>query len=93
MLDPKKLKGRAQCAWCANTSFTKNTATPKPDRLCPECGKFPSNERPPCYHCFAVGNTIEECPEGLGKSWSEEFLSAKAEIDAKMEKDFPTWIQ
>ncbi len=47
----------------------------------PQCGKFPSNEGQPCYHCFAVGNTIDECAECSGKQWSEEFLSAKAEIE------------
>jgi len=35
----------------------------------------------PRYHCFTVGNTIDECPECLGKPWSEEFLSVKAEIE------------
>jgi len=48
---------------------------------CPDCGKFPSNEGGSCYHCFSVGNTIDECPECLAKPWSDEFLSAKAEIE------------
>ena len=30
---------------------------------------------------FAVGNTIDECPECAGKPWSEEFLEAKEEIE------------
>jgi hypothetical protein len=49
---------------------------------CKTCGKFPGNSSEgTCYHCFAVGNTIDECPECLGKPWSEEFLEAKAEIE------------
>ena len=48
---------------------------------CPQCGKFVSNEGGACYHCFAVGNTIDECAECSGKPWSEEFLCAKAEIE------------
>jgi hypothetical protein len=34
-----------------------------------------------CYHCFAIGGTIGECPECAGKPWSEEFLEAKNEIE------------
>ena len=56
---------------------------------CPECGRFPSNEGKPCYHCFSVGNIVNECAECSGKSWSEEFLSAKAEI----ERSLPESIQ
>jgi hypothetical protein len=44
--------------------------------------KFPGNSSDgTCYHCFAVGGTIEECPECVGKPWSEEFLRAKDEIE------------
>ncbi len=46
------------------------------------------NAGQPCYHCFSIGNTIDECPECLGKPWSEEFLETKAKID----NDFPTSI-
>jgi hypothetical protein len=28
-----------------------------------------------------VGNTIDECPECVGKPWSEGFLEAKNEIE------------
>jgi hypothetical protein len=44
--------------------------------------EFPSNDGQPCYHCFSVGNTIDECAECQGKPWSEEFLAAKAEIES-----------
>ena len=47
---------------------------------CKTCKKFPgTNSDGTCYHCFgfAVGNTIDECPECAGKPWSEEFLEAK----------------
>jgi hypothetical protein len=44
--------------------------------------KFPgSSSEGTCYHCFAVGSTIDECPECVGKPWSEEFLEAKEEIE------------
>lgn len=49
---------------------------------CMICKKFPGNSSEgTCYHCFAIGNTIEECPECAGKSWSEDFLDAKSEIE------------
>ena len=48
---------------------------------CKTCNKFPGNSSEgTCYHCFAVGNTIDKCPECAGKPWSEEFLEAKNEI-------------
>jgi len=49
---------------------------------CKTCNKFPgASSEGTCYHCFAVGNTIDECPECAGKPWSEEFLAAKDEIE------------
>jgi hypothetical protein len=49
---------------------------------CKKCKKFPgASSQGTCYHCFAVGNTIDECPECAGKPWSEEFLEAKEEIE------------
>lgn len=56
---------------------------------CPQCGKFPSNEGKECYYCFSIGSIMDECPECLGKPWSEEFLSVKAEV----EKKYPARIQ
>ncbi|MGA7512783.1 MAG: hypothetical protein WBW46_07800 [Candidatus Sulfotelmatobacter sp.] len=47
-----------------------------------ECNKFPgASSEGTCYHCFAIGNTIDECPECAAKPWSEEFLEAKGEIE------------
>jgi len=49
---------------------------------CKTCNKFPgASSDGTCYHCFAIGNTIDECPECAGKPWSEEFLEAKDEIE------------
>jgi hypothetical protein len=49
---------------------------------CKICKNFPgTSTEGTCYHCFAVGNTIDECPECVGKPWSEEFLGAKEEIE------------
>jgi hypothetical protein len=51
-------------------------------KACKRCKKFPGgSSQGTCYHCFAVGNTIDECPECAGKPWSEEFLEAKEEIE------------
>jgi hypothetical protein len=51
-------------------------------RPCKTCNKFPgASSEGTCYHCYAIGNTIDECPECAGKPWSEEFLEAKAEIE------------
>lgn len=55
-------------------------------RRCRKCKKFPSNEGKQCYHCFAVGHTIDECPECCGKPWSEEFLAVKARVERKYSK-------
>ena len=49
---------------------------------CKTCKKFPgASSEGTCYHCFAIGSTIDECPECTGKPWSEEFLEAKDEIE------------
>jgi hypothetical protein len=57
---------------------------------CKTCKKFPgTNSDGTCYHCFAVGNTIDECPECAGKPWSEEFLEAKDEIEGPDEMLVP----
>ena len=70
------------CVTCEHMLYEEHrNATAEPFDPCPQCGKFQSNEGRPCYHCFAVGNTIDECPECQGKSWSPEFLEIKAEIE------------
>jgi hypothetical protein len=52
-------------------------------KSCKTCKKFPgTSSEGTCYHCFAVGNTIEKCPECGGQPWSQEFLEAKAEIES-----------
>jgi hypothetical protein len=57
---------------------------------CKTCKKFPgTNSDGTCYHCFAVGSTIDECPECAGKPWSEEFLEAKDEIEGPDEMLVP----
>lgn len=46
------------------------------------CNKFPdAGSEGTCYHCYAIGNTIDECPECVAKPWSEEFLEAEGEIE------------
>ncbi len=51
-------------------------------KACKRCKKFPGgSSQGTCYHCYAVGNTIDECPECAGKPWSQEFLEAKEEIE------------
>jgi hypothetical protein len=35
---------------------------------CKRCKKFPgASSEGTCYHCYAIGNTIDECPECVGK--------------------------
>lgn len=49
---------------------------------CKLCNKFPgTSSEGTCYHCFAIGGTIDECPECAGKPWSEEFIETKNEIE------------
>jgi len=62
-------------------------------RRCRKCKKFPSNEGKQCYHCFAIGSIVDECLECRGEPWSDEFLAARAEIAAKLERQFPKTIQ
>jgi len=72
------------CVICEHHLYEEHrSAEQTPFDPCPECGKFPSNEGGSCYHCFSVGNTIDECPECLGLPWSDEFLAAKAEIEGQ----------
>src|SRR5579863_3301603 len=49
---------------------------------CKICKKFPgASSEGTCYHCFAIGGMIDECPDCAGKPWTEEFLEAKNEIE------------
>jgi hypothetical protein len=49
---------------------------------CKTCNKFPgSSSQGTCYHGFAIGGSMDECPECGGKPWSEEFLEATKEIE------------
>jgi hypothetical protein len=82
------------CIVCEHMLYEEHrNAEARPFDPCPKCRKFPSNEGRPCYHCFSVGNTIDECPECLGKPWSEEFLSAKAEIEGESETNPPPQVR
>jgi len=57
--------------------------------VCPKCKKFPADASGhECYHCFSVGGIVDECPKCNGKPWSEEFLSARQEVEGD-EKDSP----
>ena len=53
----------------------------------PQRKKFPADASGhECYHCFSIGGIIDECPKCNGKPWSEEFLTARQEIEGD-EKD------
>ena len=57
------------CVTCEHMLYEEHrNATAEPFDPCPQCGKFQSNEGRPCYHCFAVGNTIDE----NGNGWLTE---------------------
>ncbi len=43
---------------------------------CPRCKRFLAEGDQGCYHCFAIGNTIDECPECAGKPWSPAVVEA-----------------
>lgn len=81
------------CITCEHMLYEEHrNAEAAPFDPCPQCGKFPGNEGQPCYHCFAVGNTIDECAECQGKPWSDEFLEVKAEIESEIESEGPETI-
>ncbi len=75
---------RRLCASCVSANYGASTGQLEREffKPCKTCNKFPgASSEGTCYHCFAVGNTIDECPECAGKPWSEEFLEAKDEIE------------
>ena len=75
---------RRACASSVNTNCGTSTERSNDEffKACKRCKKFPgTSSQGTCYHYFAVGSTIDECPECAGKPWSEEFLEAKDEIE------------
>jgi hypothetical protein len=71
------------CIVCEHMLYDEHRSAEKgPFDPCPKCRKFPSNEGKQCYHCFSVGQIVDECPECAGKPWSEDFLAVKAEVEA-----------
>jgi hypothetical protein len=82
------------CVTCEHMLYEEHrSAEEKPFHPCPKCKKFPSNDGKKCYHCYAVGNTIDECPECLNKPWSPEFLNIQAEIESESVEEGPELIQ
>ena len=76
------------CIVCEHMLYDEHRSAEKgPFEPCPKCRKFPSNEGKPCYHCFSVGQILDECPECAGKSWSEDFLAVKGEVEAREERE------
>src|SRR6266403_5379093 len=75
---------RRACASSVNTNFGTSTerSNARSSRPARDASSSPGgSSHGTCYHCFAVGNTIDECPECAGKPWSEEFIEAKEEIE------------
>lgn len=72
------------CVTCEHMLYEEHRSAEMEGKIkrCRKCKKFPSSGKQ-CYHCFAVGNTIHECPECCGKPWSQEFLAIKAEIESQ----------
>lgn len=67
------------CVICEQQLYQEHReAEARPFDPCPDCKRFPGQQ---CYHCFSVGNTIDECPECQGKTWSDEFLTMKEEME------------
>jgi len=76
------------CMVCEHMLYDEHRNVEKgPFEPCPKCRKFPSNEGKPCYHCFSVWQILDECPECAGKSWSEDFLAVKGEVEAREERE------
>jgi len=73
------------CIVCEHQLYEEHRNTEAgPFVPCRKCKLFPDSSGQGCYHCFALGNTIDECPECLGKEWSAEFLAVKAEVDEEL---------
>jgi hypothetical protein len=86
------LGGATMCVICERELWGEHRALERETfKPCKKCRKFPGTDsKGRCYHCFAVGNTIDECPECAGKPWSDDFLAAKEEIEGP---DSPLLIQ
>jgi hypothetical protein len=70
------------CIVCEHELYEEHrSAESGPFDPCPDCGKFPSNDGDPATTASASGIRLTTCPECLGKPWSEEFLSVKAQIE------------
>jgi len=66
------------CIVCEHQLYEEHrSAEAGPFVPCRKCKRFPDDGGQGCYHCYAVGNTIDECAECLGKEWSEEFLAPR----------------
>jgi len=75
--------GEIMCVICERELWGEHRALEREFfKPCKTCKKFPgTSSEGTCYHCFAIGNMIDECPECAGKPWTEEFLEAKNEIE------------
>jgi hypothetical protein len=75
--------GEVMCIVCEKELWDEHRALEREFfKPCKKCKKLPgASTKGTCYHCYAVGNTMDECPECAGKPWSEEFLEAKKDIE------------
>jgi hypothetical protein len=71
------------CVMCEHELWDEHRALEREFfKPCKTCKKFPgASSEGTCYHCCAIGDMIDECPECAGKPWSQEFLEAKDEIE------------
>jgi hypothetical protein len=85
LLDPRRwgVRRTLMCIICERELWGEHRALESEFfKPCKKCKKFPgTSSKGTCYHCFAIGSTIDECPECAGKSWTDEFLEAKNEIE------------
>lgn len=73
------------CITCEHMLYEEHRSAEMEGKVkrCRKCKKFPSNGGKQCYHCYSIGNIVDECPECRGKPWSEEFLAVQAEIESE----------
>jgi hypothetical protein len=79
----RAVRRRFMCVMCERELWGEHRALESEFfKPCKICKKFPgASSEGTCYHCCAIGEMIDECPECAGKPWSEEFLEAKDEIE------------
>ena len=71
------------CMICEMQLFEEHQIleTLRTGKTCPRCHRFPAGATGGvCYHCFSLGNVVEQCPACAGLPWSDAFKETQREV-------------